>query len=70
MAEIVTPRLVLRPFRADDLAAFVAYRSHPDVARYQSWDTSYSMPDAAMRSHRGRGVRHRALSLTLDGRSS
>jgi len=46
MAEIVTARLVLRPFRAGDLAAFVAYRSHPDVARYQSWDTTFSMADA------------------------
>ena len=46
MAEIVTPRLRLRPFYADDLAAFVAYRSHPDVARHQSWDTSFSMADA------------------------
>jgi RimJ/RimL family protein N-acetyltransferase len=24
----------------------VAYRRHPDVARYQSWDTSYSIADA------------------------
>lgn len=46
MPEIVTPRLRLRPFRAEDLAAFVAYRSHPEVARYQSWDTSFSMADA------------------------
>lgn len=46
MAEIDTPRLRLRPFRAEDLAAFVAYRSHPEVARYQSWDTTYSMVDA------------------------
>ena len=30
----------------DDLAAFVAYRSQPEVARFQSWDTSYSMVDA------------------------
>jgi RimJ/RimL family protein N-acetyltransferase len=46
VAEIVTERLRLRPFRADDLPAFVAYRSEPEVARYQSWDTSYSMADA------------------------
>jgi RimJ/RimL family protein N-acetyltransferase len=46
VGEIVTERLLLRPFRADDLAAFVAYRSRPEVARYQSWDTSYSMADA------------------------
>ncbi|MEM8187928.1 N-acetyltransferase, partial [Morganella morganii] len=28
-----TPRLILRPFTADDLPHFTAYRSHPDVAR-------------------------------------
>jgi RimJ/RimL family protein N-acetyltransferase len=43
---IVTERLCLRPFRAGDLAAFVAYRSAPEVARYQSWDTTFSMADA------------------------
>ena len=43
---ILTDRLCLRPFRAEDLPAFVAYRSHPDVARYQSWTESYSMADA------------------------
>jgi RimJ/RimL family protein N-acetyltransferase len=46
VAEILTPRLRLRPFEAADLPAFVAYRSHPDVARYQSWDTTYSLADA------------------------
>ena len=44
--EIATERLILRPFRVDDLAAFVAYRSDPEVARYQSWDRTYSMADA------------------------
>lgn len=43
---IVTERLVLRRFRAADLAAFVAYRSDPDIARYQGWDASFSMADA------------------------
>jgi RimJ/RimL family protein N-acetyltransferase len=46
VADILTERLRLRPFAADDLAAFVAYRSEPEVARYQSWDTSFSMADA------------------------
>ena len=46
MIEIVTERLTLRPFRADDLREFVAYRSDPEVARYQSWDGTYSMADA------------------------
>ena len=44
--EIVTERLRLRPFEVDDLPAFAAYRSDPDVARYQSWDKTFSMADA------------------------
>jgi RimJ/RimL family protein N-acetyltransferase len=44
--EMVTERLILRPFRIEDLSAFVAYRSDPAVARYQSWDATYSMADA------------------------
>ena len=45
-AEIVTERLRLRPFQVDDLEAFVTYRSDPEVARYQSWDRTFSMADA------------------------
>src|SRR5690348_16285652 len=44
--EIVTERLHVRPFRADDLEEFVSYRSDPEVARHQSWDSPYSMADA------------------------
>src|SRR3954447_7750784 len=43
---IVTERLVLRPLQREHVAAFAAYRRHPDVARYQSWDTTYSRADA------------------------
>src|SRR5215218_3880855 len=32
-----TARLDVRPFGDADLEPFVAYRAHPDVARYQSW---------------------------------
>lgn len=46
MAEIVTDRLRLRRFEAGDLPAFAAYRSAPEVARYQSWTTSFSIDDA------------------------
>jgi RimJ/RimL family protein N-acetyltransferase len=46
VVEIVTERLCLRPFRADDLPAFVAYRSAPEVARYQTWHETYSTADA------------------------
>ena len=35
--ELRTDRLVIRRFRVEDVDAFVAYRSDPDVARYQSW---------------------------------
>ena len=39
-----TERLILRSFQPTDLAAFTAYRSDPEVARYQGWDAPY--PDA------------------------
>jgi len=41
-----TERLLLRPFQIDDLGTFVAYRSDVEVARYQSWEPTYSMADA------------------------
>ncbi len=40
--KLQTPRLFLRRFADADLEAFVAYRSLPEVARYQSWD-AFSM---------------------------
>jgi RimJ/RimL family protein N-acetyltransferase len=43
--EIVTPRLELRLLAHEDVPAFVAYRRDPEVARYQSWDPSYSIAD-------------------------
>jgi RimJ/RimL family protein N-acetyltransferase len=45
MKEIVTERLVLRLLQAQDVPAFAAYRSDPDVARHQSWDASYTVAD-------------------------
>lgn len=41
-----TERLVISPLGESDLDAFVAYRRHPDVARYQSWSPEYSLTDA------------------------
>jgi RimJ/RimL family protein N-acetyltransferase len=43
---IKTERLCLRPLREADLEAFAAYRSDPEVARYQSWDAPYSLDQA------------------------
>lgn len=37
-AAIEAPRLTLRRFRPSDLAAFMAYRNDPQVARYQGWE--------------------------------
>jgi RimJ/RimL family protein N-acetyltransferase len=45
MNEIITERLVLRLMEARDAVAFADYRRHPDVARYQSWDTGFSRED-------------------------
>jgi aminoglycoside 6'-N-acetyltransferase len=38
-----TDRLVLRRFRAADAPVLAAYRSDPNVARYQSWETPYPL---------------------------
>ena len=42
-----TPRLLLRPLQDSDLERFAAYRSDPDVARYQSWESPYTKEQAA-----------------------
>ena len=43
---LTTERLVLRPFRAGDARTFAAYRSDPDVARYQGWEAPFSLAQA------------------------
>ena len=37
-----TDRLVISPLTLEDLSEFVRYRQDPLIARYQSWETSYS----------------------------
>lgn len=34
----MTPRLILRPFRVEDVTSFHAYRSDPVVSRFQGWE--------------------------------
>jgi RimJ/RimL family protein N-acetyltransferase len=46
-----TERLVLRRFRPEDLNAFVAYRSDPETARYQSWEAPYRPSQARQFLH-------------------
>jgi RimJ/RimL family protein N-acetyltransferase len=42
MLRLDTNRLSLRPMQDADLEPFAAYRSDPEVARYQGWDAPYS----------------------------
>lgn len=46
MLPIRTERLLLRSFVPGDAPALAAYRSDPEVARYQSWDAPYSLEAA------------------------
>jgi RimJ/RimL family protein N-acetyltransferase len=41
-----TERLTLRRFTRDDAEAFAAYRSDPEIARYQGWDAPVPLEDA------------------------
>lgn len=43
---VTTERLEISPLAASDAQAFVDYRRVPEVARYQSWTTDYSLADA------------------------
>jgi RimJ/RimL family protein N-acetyltransferase len=45
-SELAGERITLRRLRLADAAEFVAYRSHPDVARYQSWNAPYPADQA------------------------
>jgi RimJ/RimL family protein N-acetyltransferase len=44
--KLETERLRLRPFQDSDAHTFAAYRSDPEVARYQGWDAPYSLEQA------------------------
>lgn len=41
-----TPRLILRAFENRDIGPFAAYRSDPEVARYQGWEAPFSLEQA------------------------
>jgi RimJ/RimL family protein N-acetyltransferase len=45
---MATERLILRRFRTSDVETLAEYRSDPEVARYQSWDTPFPLNKAAV----------------------
>ena len=47
---LLGPRFMLRDLRPDDLEAFAAYRSDPDVAAFQGWTPPYPL-EAAQQLH-------------------
>jgi RimJ/RimL family protein N-acetyltransferase len=43
---LLTHRLSIEPLAMDDLDSFVSYRQDPEIARFQSWEPSYSRAQA------------------------
>jgi aminoglycoside 6'-N-acetyltransferase len=43
---LLTPRLSIEPLKLSDLNFFVDYRQDPEIARFQGWDSSYSVEQA------------------------
>ena len=71
MEALRTARLLLRPLRADDAPALSAYRSDPEVARYQSWEAPFSRAQARSSDRRaGPGTARNARRMAPVGRSS
>jgi aminoglycoside 6'-N-acetyltransferase len=54
---LLTKRLLIEPLETKDLSQFVSYRQNPDVAQFQSWDSSYSLDDAMALLDSQAGVR-------------
>jgi RimJ/RimL family protein N-acetyltransferase len=65
---LTTPRLVLRSLQLEDAAALCGYRSQPEVARFQGWE-SFGWEDAIKliedRSNREAGVPGQWLQLAI-----
>jgi len=43
---LLTERLTIEPLSMAEIEIFVKYRQDPEIARFQSWDTSYSHSQA------------------------
>src|SRR5205814_10528170 len=65
--DLVGTRVLLRPFRLDDVDAVLAYASDPEVTRYLEWD-AYDDPETAaafIRSTLSAGSTWIARAITL-----
>ena len=60
-----TERTIIRPLGLNDLDFFVAYRKDPEIARFQSWDTSYSLEQATDLANSQLGIEHPAKDQWL-----
>jgi RimJ/RimL family protein N-acetyltransferase len=71
---LLTERLSIRPLSLEDVDTFVEYRQDPAVARFQSWEPSYSRDDALSLISSQVGVNHPAegewLQLAIHLRAS
>jgi RimJ/RimL family protein N-acetyltransferase len=63
---ITTPRLVLRRFRPSDDEALTAYRTDPEVARFQSWNPATTAADLAAGDPDAPGWFQYAVERTAD----
>ncbi len=54
---LLTPRLSIEPLRLSDLDTFVDYRQDAEIARFQSWDTTYSAEQAVVLIESQAGVK-------------
>ena len=54
---LVTPRLSIEPLTLGDMYSFVGYRQDHEIARYQSWETDYSLTQAAELIESQQGVK-------------
>ncbi len=64
-----SPRLVLRHFKASDVPTLLAYRSDPEVARYQGWSSlteAQAQNFIEVQSAQPVGVPHEWLQIALE----
>ena len=69
-AELTGQRAVVRRFGPADVAEFVAYRSDPEVARYQSWDAPYPRAEGERLLAQLRTAHQHRITASCDARNT